>query len=302
MEADKEKIEYITKSKLIDNGWTDGLINKVLGEPDKLAKNPHYSSQAKVRLFDIRRVEEFQKTEEWIKHLEKTNARRAKIKDAQRAKIQAILDRNKPLVDLGWQNGFMEPCQTRDWVDFEWEHFEVIEDIIWSHKKKAYAVEIVRNMLAKSYWIPVKTFLEVFELWGKDFANSDEIITTLANSIEQKGWQGIPFVTMFWGELKIPIKLDSGYHRFKALQLLLNQGKITPDFKVPVFNIFLLHGCVPTRKYYMSKDYVKWLSEIAKIYRGFYPGNPTIKPDRETALAIIANDDLMSLVTGINCL
>ena len=32
-------------------GWTRGLIDKLLGEPDKLARNPHYATAAPMRLY-----------------------------------------------------------------------------------------------------------------------------------------------------------------------------------------------------------------------------------------------------------
>lgn len=47
---------YYKISDLKALGWTDGLIQKHLGNPDKLVKNPIYASKAPMRLYLIERV------------------------------------------------------------------------------------------------------------------------------------------------------------------------------------------------------------------------------------------------------
>lgn len=42
-------------------GWTEHAIDKYLGEPDKFAVNPHYSSGPKSKLYLLYRVEELEK-------------------------------------------------------------------------------------------------------------------------------------------------------------------------------------------------------------------------------------------------
>lgn len=51
--------EYISVSGICGKrkGWTKGRITKFLGEPDKLVRNPHYSTAAPMRLYDLDRVE-----------------------------------------------------------------------------------------------------------------------------------------------------------------------------------------------------------------------------------------------------
>lgn len=41
-----------------ERGWTDGLIKKFLGEPDKLAVNPNYRTGPKMKLYALERIEE----------------------------------------------------------------------------------------------------------------------------------------------------------------------------------------------------------------------------------------------------
>jgi hypothetical protein len=45
--------------------WTDSLIRKFLGEPDKLGINPHYRTGPKVRLYNLKRVVDVEKTPEF---------------------------------------------------------------------------------------------------------------------------------------------------------------------------------------------------------------------------------------------
>jgi hypothetical protein len=54
--------EYISLAGLKAEGWTDGLVKKYLGEPDKTAPNPHYSrAGAPMRLYLHSRVAETMK-------------------------------------------------------------------------------------------------------------------------------------------------------------------------------------------------------------------------------------------------
>ena len=49
--------EYISVSGLMGKrGWTRQQIDEILGEPDVLARNPHYSTAAPMRLYDMRNV------------------------------------------------------------------------------------------------------------------------------------------------------------------------------------------------------------------------------------------------------
>ena len=55
--------QYITPAGLKGKrGWTDQMIHKLLGEPDKVAPNPHYRTAAPMRLYLVGRVEQAEKT------------------------------------------------------------------------------------------------------------------------------------------------------------------------------------------------------------------------------------------------
>lgn len=67
---------FASISTLKERGWTDGKIRSVLGEPDKLTKNPHYATAAPMRLYALERVEAAEQTPEWQDWYQKTLARR----------------------------------------------------------------------------------------------------------------------------------------------------------------------------------------------------------------------------------
>ena len=65
--AIREK-EKITQTRLIsERGWTKGLINDLLGEPDVFADNPHYKSAAPMRLYFLDRVKHIEQTSDVFK-------------------------------------------------------------------------------------------------------------------------------------------------------------------------------------------------------------------------------------------
>ncbi|MYC74488.1 hypothetical protein F4X10_01780 [Candidatus Poribacteria bacterium] len=65
--AVREK-EKITQTRLIsERGWTKGLINELLGEPDVFVDNPHYKSAAPMRLYFLDRVKHIEQTSDTFK-------------------------------------------------------------------------------------------------------------------------------------------------------------------------------------------------------------------------------------------
>jgi hypothetical protein len=79
--------DYITPARLkSERGWTDGMIKTFLGEPDKTAPNPHYSSAgAPMRLYLLQRVEETEASAEWQAAKAAKAGARAKIAKASKA-------------------------------------------------------------------------------------------------------------------------------------------------------------------------------------------------------------------------
>ena len=57
MTLDQSNTECLSAPELRERGWTESLIKRFLKDPDKLVKNPHYSSAAPMRLYLKRRIE-----------------------------------------------------------------------------------------------------------------------------------------------------------------------------------------------------------------------------------------------------
>lgn len=70
----------ITKSTAIEQGWTEGLIKKFLGEPDELKTNPNYKSGPPMRLYNIERIAETAARPEVATALAKVAAQRTNRK------------------------------------------------------------------------------------------------------------------------------------------------------------------------------------------------------------------------------
>jgi hypothetical protein len=62
--------------------WTDSLIKKFLGEPDKLGINPHYRTGPKVRLYSLKRVVDVERTPEFQEAFIKSQKRSKQSKTA----------------------------------------------------------------------------------------------------------------------------------------------------------------------------------------------------------------------------
>lgn len=52
---------FITRFRLKERGWTDGMIKKFLGEPDDTLVNPVFKCAAPMALYDINRVKRIEK-------------------------------------------------------------------------------------------------------------------------------------------------------------------------------------------------------------------------------------------------
>lgn len=64
--------QYITQFRLRKRGWYVRLVTQFLSEPDKIIPNPKFGPDCKMRLFKLARVEEIEKSEEFLYEKEKT--------------------------------------------------------------------------------------------------------------------------------------------------------------------------------------------------------------------------------------
>ena len=77
------KTERITLSTLKQRGWTEAMIRDVLGDPDALAPNPHYSKGAPMKLYTLQRVVEVESSEDYRVAKEKADRRRVAARKGQ---------------------------------------------------------------------------------------------------------------------------------------------------------------------------------------------------------------------------
>lgn len=86
----KGKIEYITKSTLINTyGFTEQLIDEFLPSP-VLKRNPHYACAPRMKLWDRNLVESVLQTSECKAAFERLKEKRQK-REASHQKIQSFL-------------------------------------------------------------------------------------------------------------------------------------------------------------------------------------------------------------------
>ena len=86
MKADKERPDMVNLSGLKERGWTPALIERFLGEPDKLVPNPHYRSGPSMRLYFLKRV----KASESGKRFQKAFASKATMRQASKTRGIAV--------------------------------------------------------------------------------------------------------------------------------------------------------------------------------------------------------------------
>lgn len=90
-EPKKEKIDYISVSGLKGKrNWTDSLIKKFLGEPDKLAVNPHYSTAPKMKLYILSRAVEAEELPEFKTAFVVSRRRSEGAKNAEYTRVESV--------------------------------------------------------------------------------------------------------------------------------------------------------------------------------------------------------------------
>jgi hypothetical protein len=70
------KNQLVTVTTLKTRGWTDPMIRRFLGEPDKLSTSPYYHSGPRIRLYELARVELTEKSAEFRQVQENRRAKR----------------------------------------------------------------------------------------------------------------------------------------------------------------------------------------------------------------------------------
>lgn len=82
MEKDK-KVKYITKTTLLDRGWTEKSIDEIL-PPPKLVDNPHYKCASPMQLWEEKLVKQKERTKKFKEYAD----RKAKRSQAMQKSIE----------------------------------------------------------------------------------------------------------------------------------------------------------------------------------------------------------------------
>lgn len=93
----QEKEQYVSLKGLKAEGWTDKLIQKFLGEPDKTARNPMFASAAPVKLYNRTRVLSVSQTKEFLEEKQKADVRKNSARKAVSTKKDALMAEIKKL-------------------------------------------------------------------------------------------------------------------------------------------------------------------------------------------------------------
>lgn len=91
----EEGPKRLTAMALTERGWTQKMIRELLGEPDARPPNRKYPNHPPLKLYDLERVEEAERTAAFVKLLKQSEARKdraAKSKAQQREKTLAAVE------------------------------------------------------------------------------------------------------------------------------------------------------------------------------------------------------------------
>ena len=129
-EPELPKPEYISISGLKGKRqWTDSLIKKFLGKPDKLSKNPHYACAAPVNLYDLERVIAVENTAEFKEAIAISKVRSLKAKEVANKVVkqkttnlcQFVLENTELyLPNLSKEELIKKACKHYNWNKSEW--------------------------------------------------------------------------------------------------------------------------------------------------------------------------------------
>lgn len=75
-EFTKEQIKYVVRKSIRERGWPLGLIDRVLPDPDKRVRNPHYRSAPPMSLYALCRVLLLEQREDVASAIAKTKEKR----------------------------------------------------------------------------------------------------------------------------------------------------------------------------------------------------------------------------------
>jgi len=90
-ENGKNEKKYISKAGLKARGWTESMINRLLGNADLIVKNPYYSKAPEMKLYLIERVNGIENSEIFSELKKRSMKRSESMKKVARMKEKELL-------------------------------------------------------------------------------------------------------------------------------------------------------------------------------------------------------------------
>src|SRR4051812_19196983 len=80
---------FLNKSQLFGRGWTEKMVNRFLGEPDRTEENPWYAKGPPMRLYRLERVEEAESSDAFKQSMADVARRRSAMFNVARDQVEA---------------------------------------------------------------------------------------------------------------------------------------------------------------------------------------------------------------------
>ena len=230
--ATSNQHNFFTKTEVMERGWTEGAIKKFLGNPDKTAPNRYSKKKSEVKLFCQNRVKGIEKTgewQDWYQTIKKQRNKRDLLRKQRTEREDSIIKQN-PIMSYDGRIR-LEDIREEIALDYDW----------LSEEMRLKTQKTILESLKKSWWFPVDRLLvQFYRTTETETVQTFEKISSLAQSIFEKGWKGLPLIAWYGYptcDSNDKEFLLSGYHRLEALKQLREGEKIGKDLLVPVFSL-----------------------------------------------------------------
>jgi hypothetical protein len=141
----------LTKTDLRTRGWSERLIGKLLGAPDRTAPNP-YCSHTAILMWDVVRVDEAEKHPEFLAYQEQRRKRSAAVKASAEKKRQELLKAIEEMpvtVERRPPDKVLEAAR-RDWENWQayrYQNYEASGRSASPETRHRWAVNFIRHNL-----------------------------------------------------------------------------------------------------------------------------------------------------------
>jgi len=191
--------DFFTKSDLKTRGWTESMIDKLLGQPEKFGQNSHKKSTS-VYLFLSSRVLEVEGSQEFKEWQKKTAPRRIKqsksmlaLSDTKRKQIlEYVKNMEIDVPKLHKRQCIREACEHYNYRQYEREKYD------FEHADPKNSSEDFLKRIAMNYIRHCLTDYEAIlrEMYGK--VGIDSAYAALKSQITEEIYKANPWLNEQW--------------------------------------------------------------------------------------------------------